>query len=74
VARFVVTYVLSSMTFSSLTDLSDSRKQELVASLAALLVGSTSSDVTAEALTAVAEASGNSLSAAHAALFRYVNS
>jgi len=55
--------------FSSISDLSSGRKQELVASLSALLVGSCTSKVTADALTAVAEASGNTLSPAYATLF-----
>lgn len=55
--------------FSSLTDLSSGRKQELVASLSALLVGSCTSQVTADAITAVAEASGNTISPAYATLF-----
>mmetsp|Transcript_19740 Transcript_19740/g.24356 ORF Transcript_19740/g.24356 Transcript_19740/m.24356 type:complete len:117 (+) Transcript_19740:590-940(+) len=57
------------MVLSSLTDLTDSQKEELVASLSVLVVGS---DVTAEALSAVAEASGNSLSGSMAALFSSV--
>lgn len=61
------------MTFTSLSDLTDSQKQELIASLSVLVVGSSTEDeVTAEALTAVATASGNSLNASYAALFSNV--
>mmetsp|Transcript_8979 Transcript_8979/g.13089 ORF Transcript_8979/g.13089 Transcript_8979/m.13089 type:complete len:125 (-) Transcript_8979:368-742(-) len=60
------------MTVTSLSDLSDSQKQELVASLSALLVGSAGGEVNSETLTAVATASGNDLSAAWAALFASV--
>merc|ERR1719330_1729354 len=47
------------MTYTSLSELSDSQKEELVASLATLVVGS-------------ATASGNSLSASYATLFSKV--
>uniref|UniRef100_A0A7S3V8S4 60S acidic ribosomal protein P2 n=1 Tax=Chaetoceros debilis TaxID=122233 RepID=A0A7S3V8S4_9STRA len=57
------------MSISSLSDLSDSQKQELVASLASIVVGDSSSS---EALSAVAEASGNSLDGSMAALFSSV--
>ena len=43
-----------------------------MASLSALLVGSCSSKVTADAITAVAEASGNAISPAYATLFSSV--
>mmetsp|Transcript_9730 Transcript_9730/g.13756 ORF Transcript_9730/g.13756 Transcript_9730/m.13756 type:complete len:126 (-) Transcript_9730:1988-2365(-) len=62
------------MTFTSLTDLSESKKQELVASLATLLVGSAADEISAESLSAVAEASGNSLSPSYASLFSSVAS
>jgi len=61
------------MVLSSLSDLTDFQKEELVASLSVLVVGSAvEGDVTAEALTAVAEASGNTLSGSMAALFSSV--
>eukprot|EP00558_Chaetoceros_sp_UNC1202_P010617 CAMPEP_0197234436 /NCGR_PEP_ID=MMETSP1429-20130617/2186_1 /TAXON_ID=49237 /ORGANISM="Chaetoceros sp., Strain UNC1202" /LENGTH=121 /DNA_ID=CAMNT_0042692843 /DNA_START=124 /DNA_END=489 /DNA_ORIENTATION=- len=60
------------MVLTSLADLSDSQKQELVASLSAIVVGDAADEVSAEALTAVAEASGNSLSASYASLFSKV--
>ena len=57
------------MAITSLSDLSDSSKQELVASLSALVVGSAGGEVSAESLGAVATASGNTLSGAWASLF-----
>jgi ribosomal protein L12E/L44/L45/RPP1/RPP2 len=57
------------MVLTSLTGLSASQKNELVASLAVLVVGN---GVTADAITAVATASGNSLDASYAALFSSV--
>ena len=57
------------MPVSSLEGLSDAQKQELVASLSAIVVGSSGADVTAEALNAVATASGNNLSEAWASVF-----
>ena len=57
------------MPISSLEGLSDAQKQELVASLSAIVVGSSGGDVTAEALNAVATASGCSLSEAWASVF-----
>jgi uncharacterized protein (DUF697 family) len=57
------------MPVSSLADLTDAQKQELVASLSAIVVGSSGVEVTAEALNAVAAASGNSLSEAWASVF-----
>ena len=60
------------MAITSLSDLSESSKQELVASLAALVVGSTENEVTSDALIAVAEASGNTLTGAWATLFANV--
>ena len=58
------------MAITSLAELSDAQKEELVASLSALIVGD--NEVTAEKLSAVATASGNSLSDAMAALFATV--
>lgn len=56
--------------FTTLEGISDSQKQELVAGLATLLVGSAAEpELTAEKLQAVASASGNSLSPAMATLF-----
>ena len=57
------------MVVSSLEGLSDAQKQELVASLSAIVVGSSGADVTADSLSAVATASGNSLSGAWASVF-----
>ena len=57
------------MVVSSLEGLSDAQKQELVASLSAIVVGSAGADVSADSLSAVATASGNSLSAAWASVF-----
>lgn len=57
------------MTLTSLADLSDSQKQELVASLSSIVAGSSGKDVTAESLAAIAEASGNTLSGAWATIF-----
>lgn len=59
------------MVLTSLADLSASQKEDLVASLSGLIVGSTD-EVTAEKLQAVATASGNSVSAPMAALFAKV--
>ena len=57
------------MVVSSLEGLSDAQKQELVASLSAIVVGASGADVSAESLSAVATASGNSLSGAWASVF-----
>jgi ribosomal protein L12E/L44/L45/RPP1/RPP2 len=58
------------MSFVSLDSLDAHTKEEFVASLAALIVGKSSSDsVTGEALEAVAAASGNTLSAVYASLW-----
>ena len=57
------------MVVSSLEGLSDAQKQELVASLSAVVVGSAGADVSADSLSAVATASGNSLSGAWASVF-----
>ena len=55
------------MVYTSLADLSEAQKEELVASLSCLIVGD--NELTAEKLAAVASASGNSLSDALAVLF-----
>ena len=61
------------MALTTLTDITDAQKQELVASLSAIVVGNAADvEVTAEALSAVATASGNSLDASYAALFSSV--
>ena len=60
------------MVFSSINDLSDAQKQELVASLSAIVVGTSGAEVNAESLSAVASASGNSLSGAWASVFASV--
>ena len=57
------------MVVSSLEGLSDAQKQELIASLSAIVVGSAGGDVSADSLSAVATASGNDLSAAWASVF-----
>ena len=58
------------MVLSSLADLSDGQKEELVASLSCLIAGD--EELTAEKLSAIATASGNSISDAVAALFASV--
>ena len=58
------------MVYTSLADLSDAQKEELVASLSCLVVGD--NELTSEKLSAVATASGNSLSDAVAAIFANV--
>mmetsp|Transcript_31444 Transcript_31444/g.46376 ORF Transcript_31444/g.46376 Transcript_31444/m.46376 type:complete len:126 (-) Transcript_31444:372-749(-) len=60
--------------FTSLSEIDENRKQELVASLAALLCkpAEESDGVTGEQLEAVAKASGNSLSGAYASLWASV--
>jgi hypothetical protein len=55
------------MVYTSLVDLSEAQKEELVASLSCLLFGE--NELTAEKLSQVATASGNSLSDAVASLF-----
>jgi hypothetical protein len=56
--------------FTTLEGISESQKQELIAGLATLLVGSAAEpELTAEKLQAVASASGNTLSPAMASLF-----
>ena len=57
------------MVVSSLEGLSDAQKQELIASLSSIVVGSAGGEVSAESLSAVATASGNSLSGAWASVF-----
>lgn len=58
------------MALTSIADLSGAQKEDLIASLSCLIVGD--NDMTAEKLSAVASASGNSLSDAMAALFATV--
>jgi hypothetical protein len=58
------------MALTSIADLTGAQKEELVASLSCLVVGD--NDLTAEKLSAVATASGNSLTDAMAALFATV--
>ena len=60
------------MSVSSLTDLSASQKEDLVASLAAIVVGSTDGEMSAVALSAVAKEAGCDLSGAMASLFASV--
>jgi hypothetical protein len=55
------------MVLTTLEGLSDAQKEELVASLACLLIGD--NELSAEKLSAVATASGNSISDAMAALY-----
>ena len=55
------------MTYTSLTELSDGQKEELVVALSCLLIGE--GELTAEKISAVASASGNSVSDAMATLF-----
>ncbi len=55
------------MVYTSLQDLTDAQKEELVASLSCLIIGD--NELTAEKVTGVASASGNSVSDAVAALF-----
>lgn len=62
------------MALTSLAELTDAQKQELVASLSTLVVASAGGEVTAESLSAVATASGNDLSDTWAALFASVTS
>jgi hypothetical protein len=58
------------MVLTSLADLTDSQKEDLVASLSAMVIGK--GEITAETLAAVASASGNTLSDAMAALYASV--
>ena len=60
------------MPVSSLTDLSASQKEDLVASLASIVVGSTDGEMSADALSAVAKEAGCDLSGAMASLFASV--
>ena len=60
------------MPVSSLTDLSASQKEDLVASLSAIVVGSTDGEISADALSAVAKEAGCDLSGAMASLFASV--
>ena len=58
------------MAITSLADITDAQKEELISSLSCLVIGG--GDVTAESLQAVATASGNSLSDSMASLFSSV--
>ena len=60
------------MPVSSLSDLSASQKEDLVASLSAIVVGSTDGEISADALSAVAKEAGCDLSGAMASLFASV--
>jgi|EP00979_Chaetoceros_neogracilis_P019007 ribosomal protein L12E/L44/L45/RPP1/RPP2 len=60
------------MALTNLSEITASQKQELVASLATLVVGDAADECTAEAITAVVVASGNSIDASMAALFASV--
>lgn len=57
------------MTVSTLEDLSDAQRQELIASLSAIVVGSAGGEVSAESLSAAATAAGCDLSGAWASIF-----
>jgi hypothetical protein len=59
--------LIFTMSLTSIADLSDAQKEELVASLSCLVIGS--GEVSAEKISAVATASGNSVSDALATLF-----
>lgn len=58
--------------FTSLSSLSDTQKQELIASLASILAASSEGGVEADKLEAIATAAGCSLSGAYASLFAQV--
>jgi large subunit ribosomal protein LP1 len=60
------------MALTNLSDITESQKQDLVASLAAIVVGKAADECTAEGITAVVEASGNSIDASTASLFASV--
>ncbi|GMH81975.1 hypothetical protein TrVE_jg8207 [Triparma verrucosa] len=57
---------------TSLTDLTGAKKEEMLSSLAALVVADAGGEVSAESLTAVIEASGNTASPMWTALFAKV--
>mmetsp|Transcript_2895 Transcript_2895/g.4418 ORF Transcript_2895/g.4418 Transcript_2895/m.4418 type:complete len:120 (+) Transcript_2895:515-874(+) len=57
------------MAVTNISEISAAQKQELVASLATLVIGD---ECSAESITAVADASGNSIDASMAALFASV--
>ena len=59
-----------SLPFTSVAEISDAQKEELVSSLSCLVIGG--GELTAESLQAVATASGNSVSDSMAALFASV--
>jgi hypothetical protein len=67
-----VPHLYRKMTLTNISELSAAQKNELVASLSAIVVGGAADEVTAEAISAVADASGNSLDASYAALFSSV--
>jgi large subunit ribosomal protein LP1 len=54
---------------TDLSALTGGKKQEMIASLACLILGDDSADITSEALTAIAEASGNKMEPMWATLF-----
>jgi large subunit ribosomal protein LP1 len=60
------------MSVKNLSDITEVQKKDLVASLSAIIVGNSAEECTAEAITAVAEASGNSIDASVATLFASV--
>ena len=57
------------MTYTSLTELSDTQKEELVVALSCLLIGGDAENLTAEKISAVASASGNSITDSMATLY-----
>ncbi len=57
------------MSLTSIAELSAGKKSELLASLAVLVIADSGGDITAESLTAVVAASGNSLPAVWASIF-----
>jgi len=57
------------MAISTLEDLSDAQRQELIASLSAIVVGGAGGEVSAESLSAAATAAGCDLSGAWASIF-----
>jgi 60s Acidic ribosomal protein. len=60
------------MALTNLSEITDSQKKDLVASLAAIVVGKAADECTAEGITSVVEASGNSIDASTASLFASV--
>ena len=57
---------------TSLSELAGAKKDEMVTSLATLVVADAGGEMSAESLTAVIEASGNTVNAAYSALFSKV--